>query len=600
MQSTILYFSIWNFHRQAFSALAEKYGKRFDFQEVGNTVSFTQPSDLLTYLESHKNSLQGLYVVVDYLSFYAPGSDYEKSADLIRKAILGYPEVFFLFDERIVKKNNKNLSYTAFLFTKNSQFSGCLNEPFHQFEITNDEKDLFAALRNRRSNLFDGSNLRYCVKQCYYDEMHAVPNFRRIQQSRRKHLVLCVEEEVAQNRFNSYALYTNGFRVHPVMTAQELLYVNEQYNPNDFHKIDLLVRDFDIQFSDADPEDEQLRMIVSSVITKLNNNQINLVDCIRGAKHCDSEGKWLSLDIDENHFWYKFKDVPRLFVSKGVDHIDIITEASSYQKVRPEKSDRKSLFQDDKEKQYLRGMLKPVTGIYYSFHKYRMIRNRYFADVDWSSKKLKQYSGYFIDTKRREHQHGVPLDIYHLTKSMIDRAIAYQKEDCHVLAAVVSQEVIEVLNGFHESMMLKAYKVFAESENSISMELLGGDEQLLMRDSYFRIQKINADVNRILARKEEECKGFRKIAIWYKRLISERESFKLNILNQIYSNCRVFCKRKEHFSSEAVFIGAMGHINEGYTINEILGDLFDFFHKASLELVSLVGAIKRKNDYGEE
>ena len=598
MLNTILYFSFWESHRREFSLLAKRYGKLYDFQEVGEKESFTQASDLLTYLDSHQDSLRNLYVVIDYLPFFASSSDYEKSAEAIRKAILGYPEVYFLFDERVVKQKNEELSFTSFLFTNSSQYSD-LNIALHQFSLK-DEKD-FSALRNRRSNLFDASNLRYCVKQCYYDEMHATPNFSRIQESRSKHLVVCVEEEVAQNRFNSYALYTNGFRVHPVMSARELLFVNEIY---DNSKIDLLVRDFDIQFSDANPEEKDLKNIVDAVkavkidhgADKHINKHINLVDCIRGAKYCDNEGKWLSLERNkENSFWNKFSGVPRLFISKGVDHLEIKTETSSYEKFRPgpDDDDKKSLFKDDKEKQYLRGMLKPVTGLYYSFHKYKAIEDRYFEGVDWSMKK-KNDAGYIIKTRRKEHQHGVPLDIYHLTKNMIDRAIAYQRDDCFVLSAIISQEAIEVLNGFHEFLMLKAYKVYAESENSISMELLGGDEELLMRDSYFRIRKINADVKRILERKAEESKGLKKVSAWFKQLISERESFKLNLLNQIYSNCREFCKKKEHFSSEEVFIGAMGHLNEGYTPKEIIGDVFNLFHSIYLELTELMAVLKEK------
>ena len=86
------------------------------------------------------------------------------------------------------------------------------------------------------------------------------------------------------------------------------------------------------------------------------------------------------------------------------------------------------------------------------------------------------------------------------------------------------------------------------------MNLLGGNELWLQKDAYFRVNKIEHDLKRMLARPNEN---------------DDRKSLHANIVNQIFSNCRQFCKQKEHFTSEAIFISAMGRWNEGYEIIDI-------------------------------
>ena len=172
---------------------------------------------------------------------------------------------------------------------------------------------------------------------------------------------------------------------------------------------------------------------------------------------------------------------------------------------------------DCENKQYLLGMQKPVTGIYYSFRGYEAIKERYNTDVDWNE--IKENSeGYYLITSRREHQHGMPLDIYDLAKTMIDRAGTYQRDSDYVLSSILASEAIEVLNGFHESLMLNAYKIYAVSENAMVMSIMGGDEEGLSLDTSFRITKITAEVRRLM-----------------KRESGDRRKVKYNVLNQIFS-----------------------------------------------------------------
>ena len=559
MQKQVLFFSVWPKRRKQFAESAKKNEKECDFQIVEDG-SFSSASDLQLYLENHHDILRRLYVIVDYLPFFSEEYNYEEEAEAIGRAVLGFPEVYFLFDETYVKAKSSDLEidFSLFLFSKNLSLSKQkLEKNYHFFDANS--HDAFVALTNQRSNLFDGSNLRFCLKCYLYDSILNVErhNFLRVQSSRSEHLAVCVEEECNQNRFNSFALYANGFRVWPVMSARELKAFNEMHGKD----LELIVRDYDLQFSDADEEKH------SELKIEGKEDGENLIDYIRGAKYLDDKKVWISLctkivdagqNAPENFFWNKMTNVPRLFVSKGVDHLEFITgERNFLQKrkgVEPELS-QNNLFVNNVADQQLRGMYKPVTGIYYSFQNFELIKDQYDASVCWESE---NQNDYYLKTSRKEHHHGVPLDIYDLTKEMINRARKYHRNGKYVFSAMVAQEVIEILNGFHESLMLKAYHIYVVSENAICMNLLGGNEEWLKNDAYFRVNKTQQELKRMLAKPYEN---------------QDRKGLHANILNQIFSDCRQFCKKKEHFKSETVFIGAMGHLNEGYTIQDIIDEI---------------------------
>ena len=135
---------------------------------------------------------------------------------------------------------------------------------------------------------------------------------------------------------------------------------------------------------------------------------------------------------------------------------------------------------------------------------------------------------------------------------MISRASEYYGNGRFIKAAVISSEAIEVLNGFHEALMLQAYHILATSENAIAMNTIGGSESALAKDAKFRIKKIEHDVDRMLARSQKD-----------------RRDLKYNILNQIFIDCRSHCQAKEHFMAEDCFISALAHVNEGFTLCDI-------------------------------
>lgn len=169
---------------------------------------------------------------------------------------------------------------------------------------------------------------------------------------------------------------------------------------------------------------------------------------------------------------------------------------------------------------------------------------------------------WIIDTSRENHDHGVPLDVYDIVQNMLKRAKTYYETENFIKAAIISSEAIELLNGFHEALMLQAYHILAISENAIAMNAIGGNEMLLKKDAIFRINKIEHEVGRLLKRAKVE--GQTK---------ADRRELKFNVLNQIFSDCRKMCKDKEHFDVEDCFISAMAYVNEGFTLCDIWFEL---------------------------
>ena len=282
-----------------------------------------------------------------------------------------------------------------------------------------------------------------------------------------------------------------------------------------------------------------------------------------------------------------------------------------------------SIFLDGVEKQIVRGLEKPVSGLYLPFHSFFEFKSMYnsfgeselfirkhavelaskcadykdklalykylkedgffkthfisairiisavlFCKMDKNSEgditslieidRHKKEQGWVIRTDRENHNHGVPLDLYDLAKGMISRASDYYGKGRFIKAAVISSEAIEVLNGFHEALMLQAYHILATSENAIAMNTIGGSESALAKDAKFRIKKIEHDVDRMLARSRKD-----------------RRDLKYNILNQIFIDCRSLCQAKEHFMAEDCFISALAHVNEGFTLCDIGHELLN-------------------------
>ncbi|MBO4531857.1 MAG: hypothetical protein J5767_14600 [Paludibacteraceae bacterium] len=353
-------------------------------------------------------------------------------------------------------------------------------------------------------NLFDASNLRYACKQWRYAWLHVRRrNFKMQQKSRKNYLAICVEEEREQNRFNSYCLFANGFRVLPIACATELLYLHD----NTSLKPSLIIRDYDLQFPDPKEDIPEMKPI----------------DAIRGYT---SDGEKLL----NSPYWKRYYELktPIYFISKGNPGSVKIIPPKKYQKRRNKRGEL-----------LLPGIVKPVNGIHKPFERIAEVKERYKNTF----KKAKP----LINTERMNHQHGVPLDIYEVVQSILDRAKIYYQQEKYIYTAILAHEAMEIMNGFHQSLTLVAYHLYAISENAISMNIIGVSEQELKHDTRIRVEKIAKDVGWLLKNRKDN--GGKEQSI--------------NVLNQIYSDCRNVCREKEHFDSESIFIGAMARLNEG-------------------------------------
>ena len=583
---------------------------------------FSCISDLGQYLEQYSANLSDLTIIIDCDDIDRAGTGDSK---MLCALILEYPEVKFLFDANpchilftgesvhsfpdsfttdlcqsclfeldhciseddcIAPAFSKNLlSDDGELFNHLRQILSIDNEPlppsqelikrireskpsiaralairfvdFEKLIIPEKNEKFFLNIVYTRDNLFDAFNLRYAIRQWKYVSLRVKDrNFSAIQNSRRDNLALSVEEENAQNRFNSSCLYANGFRVMPIVCAADLKYYNERTDCSPA----IVIRDYDLQFFDAGD-------VVSSEDEDQPDRSIREIRGFRDYKNGKAEWEtclsesccWSSFyrgffqqDICGKRFFLT-KDcttVPVYFISKGTGLVSIV-KPRFFSRVG-------SLFLDaerishfyvkrkGKYRLFLPGILKSVSGIYAPFFDIPEVQQRFKA-----SRLHKR--GYFI-TSREGHHHGTSLDIYSSVKSILRRARKYYESGKYVHAAVLSFDAMEYLNGFHQALMIEAYYINAVAENAIAMDAMVRESQL-KKDSALRVEKIKEDVMRIYSRAGSSMIRTRKLA--------------RNALNQIYSDCRVFCREKEHFESESVFIGAMGRLNEGSFLNKL-------------------------------
>ena len=173
-----------------------------------------------------------------------------------------------------------------------------------------------------------------------------------------------------------------------------------------------------------------------------------------------------------------------------------------------------------------------------------------FFKTRYSLKDIKEYE---IDKRRLNHNHGVPVNIYGTVDEMLRRANDYYEKEHYVKSAVLAQETIELLNGFHWQMMIRAYQIKAKAENAIAMDVVGADEEKLVLDALLRIEMVKQDIRRMVF---PLFKG-KSLKDQIKRRKKERQ-----LLEYIYSDCRKACHDNEYFNVEAIYISAMAHLDE--------------------------------------
>lgn len=565
----VLYFSLEKEHITEFWQWVEtkkcRYCPHSIFTRAEDANEFQHTADLSLYLNQHDCNLQSLHVIIDIASI----TEIDQ-IKYIRNSIVEFPEVQFLFDTHY----RTECRILDFIFPKEEYdklLDSCKNDKvdvdsawknvltgvdssFLEVNLNNPKQEdnisaLFSRIINGMDNTFDVSNLRYAIKYWKYIDLKVYNNrnFSHTQDSRFENIAICIEEEVRQNIFTSYALYANGFRSLPITTRLELWLINSQNNL----KQGIIIRDYDLQFEDEDGCP---------------------VDAIRGYRYCKEaelkEGSALWQQVkrfikdfkvgwndltqkylrEPNVYWGNLisSKLPIYFITKGPRH-SIVAHPDECNKVNIDETNQVIT---------LPGFEKPICGIYRPFHALPKVREIY-QKTRYSQNSL----DYEIKTYRKDHDHSTPLDIYDLANNMIRRADNYYSSGNYILAALVSSEALEFLNGFHYRLMVKAYYIHAIAENAIAMNIVGGNEAYLAKDTMDRVKKIKEDVERIFYKYDEKNKRY--------------------VLNQIYSSCRQFCKAHEHFESEEIFISALGHLLEGLSPCSLIKNIKNGINKVT-------------------
>lgn len=151
---------------------------------------------------------------------------------------------------------------------------------------------------------------------------------------------------------------------------------------------------------------------------------------------------------------------------------------------------------------------------------------------------------------RDESEISHAIDTYEIVRAMVDRAFEYYNNQSYVLSAVVARTAIEINNCYFTFLWEKAFYILSLSENAISVDNRLGKDSLIADDAEERIKRIKKEA---------------------KRIVGDNAT---NLINQILSDCRLFCKNKERFLAEDVFISEMAHINEGFSLKKSTMKLF--------------------------
>lgn len=554
--SRLIYVSADSSHIASVNALAEK--NRNDIKNPFDYSSYLIDSPFQVFLASQdliKSGQSRLSAIIDYRSFIKLKSLKTDFVTVIRDVVLCFPEINYYFDESNYSDDSKEVKGFLHFIVNGSGLSVSdslqqkVTVKLHSFDSGVPDAP-FDPILQGKDNLFDASNLRYFMKMMKYQGLSLRQNYRTIQESRCSNFALCVEEERSQSLFNSVALYLNGYRVLPITSAGELQWANENVSP------DLIIRDYDLQFSDA-AKSYQKNLIRKKGQKSTESSKSDVIHMIRGWRF----DKTWACKLDENNlYWSRLLSVQTYYVSKGAqDQLGNRNLFLSIPKTEDEESQQfvKGIGETRLE---LPGIYKPVSGIYTPFHQINCVARRF-------NECYKEEEGGLpvITNRTEEGGHGVPLDIYGVVKSMVDRAEAYYKNNRFVHAVIVANDAIEIMNGFHQALTIKAYRCLAMSENAIAANILGGDEICLEQDTTFRLSKIEKEVTRIssIGDKADTLN------------VNKRR----NMLNQIYNEIRVYCKEKEHFYAENAVIRAMGHLNEGFSISEFIHFIKGWFKK---------------------
>lgn len=373
----------------------------------------------------------------------------------------------------------------------------------------------FDMLIRGQSNLFDASNLRNLIKQDFFNEIKVRTNYPCTHCSRNNRFALVVEEELPQAYFNAYGMYINGFRAMPVVSNKELeILANGLLDKS---KLEIIIRDYDLLFEDY-------------------GNSENLHK-LRGIKR---NGMW----EPKTEFWEKIIDGRkelRIFFITRFDKSDdnrkpkVLLKFNWWQKLHKNRFNKFGFYIDSKkDKVWLRGLSKPINGLYELLS---------IPDINDAYLCINKEPGFDIGRDDADKDsHATPPFIYHISENLIKRSKKYYEERMYMLSALLAKEALEVLNGFHFMLMLKAIHLHAIAETSLIVGSMGIDERILAYNTQKRLNDIKAHVDRICF---------------------ENPKARKNVLKQIFNDVRNIFNEKEFFKAGDMALNELVNVEQG-------------------------------------
>lgn len=477
-------------------------------ESKGIPVYYDSVQDLFYTLE--KTDVQLLFNLIIIVDTYSIEQD---DIFKVKELIILYPEIKIVFLD-IDNSNgwmdflniNREIEIQIEEMVENKCPCPVINSDIHSFFIS---KENFQLLINGKNNLFDSSNLRNNIKQEFLKKLKMSSNFPNNQISRAKNLAICIDEEEKLAYFNSYALYSNGYRSLAVTSFIEFDNI-KLYSKNTSYKPSLIIRDYDLQFEDLDKHDQ------------------DEIYFLRGLKYDKKEKLWEKKD----RYWNC--NIDTYFITK-YEHSK---ERGSIEVSLSNKfTEKDGIYVRNKDKSaYLRGISKPINGLY---------STQIFTEVKKVYKNSKETNSEF-KTHRDDGGHSIPPFTSHIAESLLNRSKNYLKNGMYLYSAVTAREALEILNGFHLMMMLDCIYILVVAETSLEISVLGIDDEEIASNAR---------------------KRFNDIIKLVKRLTNENEKARLNVLSQIFNDVRHLYLEKELYKSADAAFNEFINIRHGIKLN---------------------------------
>lgn len=456
------------------------------------------PYDLSVGISSIDVAPGKVKIIIDYLSFTNDKTNWNKYSQVVRDAIVSYPEYDFYFD--VTYKHNEDATIVSFIIYEagisdgdKERISKKVDISVHEFNTQERTKlNAYHKIVMGKSNSFDASNLRWASMEIKYIlQGQKGRNFQQIQDSRNSNLASCVHSDDESTILHCYLLFASGYRSIPVSSTYEL-------NRN-CGKVPLIIRDWNLLFANED---------------RISGE--NARPAILGYKIEDG-----NIELVESDYW-----------DWGKKYFFISCECEK----KLEKS-AAEITRNNNNIVNLPGTVSPtINGIY--------------KDIS-TILQLNIISESSPNYERENVSINKSIDTQKMIQEMNERANRYYKQKYYVYSALVARIALELNNGFFQTLSAKSIYILSLAENAIAVNNLLGDEELIAEDAKIRIKFIEKEVKRLL-----------------------NKTASSNLTHQIFSDCRYYCKEKERFKSEDVFISEMAHINDGFSITNLFRDGF--------------------------